>query len=370
MGKLQVIVGGQYGSEAKGAVAGHLISDPEFNGGWAVRVAGPNAGHTVIGEDGEEWKLQQVPVAAVKNRDTMLAIAPGSEVDPEILKREVYQLDEAGYKVSGRLLIDPEATVISRWHEKLESGGKPHGESGITESIGSTGKGVGAARADRIMRVPEMTVGQSDLGRDGELIISPVPTHLRDAFRQGFGVQIEGTQGYGLGLHAGKYPYCTSSDCRAIDFLAMAGLSPWVDYADLDIWVCFRTFPIRVAGNSGPMRDEIDWETISAMVGHPVQEYTTVTKKPRRVALWDWTLARDAMNANGYPSSSVHAALTFVDYWDSDLAGMTGEELLTRLSHPASEAGRRIKQAQDEDIRQPFEMFGTGPDSYTRGELS
>ena len=65
-GKLQVVVGGQFGSEAKGAVAAHLAAKEDDL--FAVRVAGPNAGHTVIGNDGREWKLQQIPVAAVSNR--------------------------------------------------------------------------------------------------------------------------------------------------------------------------------------------------------------------------------------------------------------------------------------------------------------
>ena len=66
MGKLQVIVGGQAGSEAKGHVAAQLAS-PELTpeGLAAVRVAGPNAGHSAVDATGRKWALRQIPVAAV-----------------------------------------------------------------------------------------------------------------------------------------------------------------------------------------------------------------------------------------------------------------------------------------------------------------
>ena len=50
MGKLQVVVGGQYGSEGKGAVAGFLSQQTGGRGFVGVRVAGPNAGHTAWAE--------------------------------------------------------------------------------------------------------------------------------------------------------------------------------------------------------------------------------------------------------------------------------------------------------------------------------
>jgi len=108
-------------------------------------------------------------------------------------------------------------------------------------------------------------------------------------------VVIEGTQGYGLGLHAGHYPTCTSSDTRAIDFLAMAGVMPWAPGVDgVSIWLVARVFPIRVAGASGPLKGETTWEEL----GLP-EERTTVTKKIRRVGEWDAELIRDAVVANG-----------------------------------------------------------------------
>ena len=148
MGTLRVVVGGQYGSEAKGAVTGWLahqlraVQEPII----AVRVAGPNAGHSVVDPTGKKWALRQIPVAAVTNKGAKLVIAAGSEIDPPVLDAEITALDSAGFNVSKRLLIDGSATVITDDHKHME------GNAALTERIGSTGKGIGAARASRVMR--------------------------------------------------------------------------------------------------------------------------------------------------------------------------------------------------------------------------
>jgi adenylosuccinate synthase len=283
----------------------------------AVRVAGPNAGHTVIGrcpqgcaqlpEDhhlpegrtfpafgyGHRWKLRSVPVAAVSNDDAMLVIAAGSEVDLGVLDHEVDQLDLAGYDVSGRLVVDRSATVLTGEHIKIEQ------DSDLVKRLGSTAKGIGAARADRVWRTADL-VGSTIGGAD------TVPL-IYNWLREGATVLVEGTQGYGLGQHAGSYPQCTSSDCRAIDFLAMAGLSPWHDAVDeFQVWLAARVRPIRVAGNSGPLKGETTWDAL----GLP-EERTTVTNKVRRVGEWDPDMVRDALEANG--GKSVNIALTMVD---------------------------------------------------------
>lgn len=369
---LQVIVGGQFGSEGKGAIAAHLAQQlPDL---LAVRVAGPNAGHTVIGRcppdcserlqvldsapgkhrDGEHpWRLRQVPVAAVTNEDATLVLGPGSEIDPEVFKSEVSQLNAAGYHAGERLWIDDDATVITEEDRMAESDAAG---VGLVSRIGSTGKGIGAARAARLMRTA-LLANQFD---DWPCQTASVGEFIRHRLTYGGNVQIEGTQGYGLGLHAGYYPYCTASDCTAMDFMAMAGASPWlVASASVEVWVVFRTYPIRVAGNSGPLRYEMAWED----VGQPT-EYTTVTRKPRRVGKWDAALARKAMEANGHrsgPASRVFAALTMADYVVPAIAGcrlvdeFPDESVHDQFSQMVSRYSR--------DIGTLIRLVGTGPSS-------
>lgn len=344
MSKLQIVVGGQYGSEGKGAVAGYLSHTARpFVG---VRVAGPNAGHTVYGRgpNGEEsyaWRLRTVPVNAVTNPDSDIVIAAGSEIDVPVLEQELTDLDKAGYEASARLLIDGQATVLEERHHDLETIDKMH------ERLGSTGKGIGAARADRILRKAQIWSNTGHIAADTGKI-------LNDALCDGATVCIEGTQGYALGLHAGRYPYCTSSDTRAIDFAAMAGVMPWADHVEeFEVYVVLRTYPIRVAGNSGPMNDETSWEELGFE-----PELTTVTKKVRRVAHWDPELAAEAVAGNG-GSPVVRIALTMFDYEFPEIAGHTDP---TELSFEMLDYIRAVEAQAGASVQ----LIGTGPTTMIR----
>src|SRR5690606_3070257 len=110
---LQVVASAQFGSEAKGHVTHRVIrqlmkayespESPEPPGQLVnVRVAGPNAGHTVVDYQGTAWPMRQIPVGFV-DPDTQLVIAPGSEVDPVVLSAEIEAVEAAGYQVRHRL---------------------------------------------------------------------------------------------------------------------------------------------------------------------------------------------------------------------------------------------------------------------------
>jgi adenylosuccinate synthase len=379
VGRLQVVVGGQYGSEGKGAVASYLAA--EHQRGMSIRVAGPNAGHTVLGRchpdcaslqpaemladfKGEvhpshqhPWRLQQVPVAAVSSPDESLVIAQGSEIEPDLLMRECDQLDKAGYNASERLIVDRQATIIEPIHVVREN---PAGLPGLTERIGSTGKGVGAARAARTMRDARLARDHNWIG--ARFTVTDTMMHIRSYIDGQRAVLVEGTQGYGLGIHAGQYPQCTSSDCTAIDMLSMAGISPWTSGARLEVWVVFRAYPIRVAGNSGPLMDETTWEEL----GLP-QELTTVTRKVRRVGHWEAPLAREAILANGGPrygdpaASPVRAALTMADHAVPMAAGATS---LDHLSGETRDRFTQLVTRTEYDLGCSIGIVGTGPSSF------
>lgn len=348
VGQLDVVVGGQFGSEAKGHVTAQLARKRLEQGYQvtAVRVAGPNAGHSAIGVlDRKKWSLRQVPVAAVIDLDVQLVIGAGSEVDEEVLASECQLLDNAGYKVSQRLVVDGQATVLERRHKDLEA------DHEYNQRFGSTAKGIGAARMARLDR--SAAVWSDGGGNDNDTAVE-----LQRRLLDKQCVIVEGTQGFGLGLHAGYYPYCTSSDCRAIDFLAMAGLSPWRHELQTDVWVVARTYPIRVAGNSGPLQGELTWPEMHELTGGYVNtpELTTVTKKPRRIGRWDADLVKRALIHNGAPSNSTHLVVTFLDYVDPELADQEGE-----LTAKAA----AWLQAVEQDVKQRVDAYTTGADSIT-----
>jgi len=283
-GNVTVVVGGQFGSEAKGKVVSFLANEFDV----AVRTGAPNAGHTVFVND-EEFKLQQVP-ATFSNPKCSLFIGAGALIDPVILRREA---ERTGAKE--RIIVDPQAGVIEEKHREKEHE--------LVKGIGSTGKGCGAALVDRIWRKDFL------LAKDAlkDFHIENVSELLNKKIDEGRNILIEGTQGYGLSLYHGIYPYVTSRDTTASGFLSEAGLSPLLVK---DIILVIRTFPIRVAGNSGPLPGEITWKEVSERTGKETSETTTVTGKIRRVAEFDPEIVRKAVFAN----RPTQIALQFLNY--------------------------------------------------------
>lgn len=369
-GKISVVVGGQFGSEAKGAVAGFLSSDRNW---WTrparqtvcVRVGGPNAGHTVYGscpsdcdeggtpahELSHPWRLRQIPVAAVTNPESQLLIAAGSEVDMTVLREEWRKLNSAGYQLRGRLNIDYSATLLEQTHITEEVGSR------LNSRIGSTAKGIGAARADRIWRTAKVMRSEYDVMRAMGILLVDSTTYLTMRLEAQNHVIIEGTQGYGLGLHTEFYPQVTSGDCRAIDFLAQCGISPWSPtVTDLDVWVVARTYPIRVAGNSGPLQGETSWAELGVE-----PEKTTVTKKVRRVGEWDGELVRRAVWANGGGfNDKVKIALMMVDY---KIPGIKGVKDTNDINNEDYDSLCKLVREVEEQTDARVGLVGTGPTS-------
>lgn len=356
MAKLTVVVGGQYGSEGKGAVVGFLgrtLDERDL----VVRVAGPNAGHTAYDSSGKEWKLRCVPVAAVTGA-AQLHIGAGSEVDVTVLFDELSQLDANGHNASARLTIHPSATLLEQRHISLEK------VSGIVDRIGSTGKGIGEARSERILR-NAATCGE--LRTLSTFMSEPGPLDL-DGVRH---VIVEGTQGYGLGLHTDAYPQVTSSDCRAIDFLGMAGISPWANnISTFRVIVVARTFPIRVAGNSGPLKGETSWADLGL-----AEERTTVTNKVRRVGAWDLELLREAVRANGGGdwNNTVQLAITMVDQRFPETRDLALEDWPTANTTAAlafdEQSALAWLETVESELTTQIAYVGTGPNTMTKVTL-
>ena len=126
-----IVIGGQWGSEGKGAFIGWL-ADPEnpenilkVTGNKTlavVRTGGPQAGHTILFK-GKPYAMRQIP-CAWHNPDALLFIGPGALIDVELIIHEAKMVDEAvgipGY-VSERLFIDRHATIVEERHRQAEA---------------------------------------------------------------------------------------------------------------------------------------------------------------------------------------------------------------------------------------------------------
>jgi len=329
---LSVVVGGQYGSEGKGKVAQYLAVERSATA--VVRVGGSNSGHTgFIGDDAVKV-LRQLPTAALLP-DVLCVLGPGSYIDVDLLLREV---DETALDPA-RLKIDPKAFVITAEDREMEE------RSGQVGEIGSTASGTGASVLRRVAR----RRGSQTVADVASLrpFISETTSLLRPLLASGARVIVEGTQGFGLSvLHGPHYPYATSRDTSAAGAVSEAGLSPM----DVDeVALVLRTFPIRVGGNSGPLANEIDWETIRHESGasRELAEYTSVTGRLRRVARFDPELVRGAIAVNK-PSLIV---LNHIDYVDAECA------MLGTLTDRA----RKFIRGVSDSIGAPVDLVGLGP---------
>jgi len=315
---VDVIVGGQYGSEGKGHVAYHI--SPEYQ--YLLRVGGPNAGHKVVWDSGRVYTHNQLPSGS-RAGNAHLLIGPGATIDVTRLQNEIA---DCAVDVE-RLTIDGNAMIIEQQDIELEG-------ARLVGSIGSTGKGGGAAAARRILRGNDVRLAR-DVRELGPYI-GDVADVLERAYARGERILLEGTQGTGLSLFQGTYPYVTSRDTTVSGCLAEAGVAP--GRVRKVIMVC-RTYPIRVGSppkaSSGPMGHVLSWAEISRRSGLDVGELRkaergSISGKRRRVAEFDWTQLRRASVLN----NPTDIALTFADYISAD-----------------NRSARRFEQLTDETIK-------------------
>lgn len=298
---VDVLVGGEFGSEGKGQVSAYLA--PEYD--VLVRVGGPNAGHKVY-EEPEFQTFHHLPSGSTRNPEARLVLGPGAVLHVESLLKEIARA-EIDYR---RLAIDPQAMLIA--DEDLMA------EKKLVTAIGSTGRGVGAATARKVLR--KIAKPAVKLARDAPELkpyLCETLEVLDNAYSAGHRIFLEGTQGTGLSLHHGPYPHVTSRDTTVAGCLAEAGIA--AGRVRRTIMVC-RTYPIRVespkGSTSGEMSRELPWEEIAERSGIPLDELleaekTSTTNKQRRVAEFDWALVRRAASLN----APTDIALTFVDYF-------------------------------------------------------
>jgi adenylosuccinate synthase len=300
---LWIVIGGQYGSEGKGKVSANLTINEGID--ICVRCGGPNSGHSFLTEDGSRLLLRQLPTGVVRPA-TRLLIPAGGLIDMAVLRQEVedFRLD------SIRVGIDRNAMVVESADRDAES------LFGMRDRLSSTQSGVGSAVARRALRQTDVRLARDVRDEWLSRLITNVADECNSALDGGKKVLIEGTQGFGLSLyHSEHYPKTTSRDTSAAAFLSEVGLSP---RQVTEIVCVFRTFPIRVAGQqAGPLKEEIDWETIQRESGYPtpVHEYTTVTQKLRRVSRFDQDLARLAVDRN-QPTRVAVMGFDYLDYTD------------------------------------------------------
>ena len=318
-----VIVGAQWGDEGKGK-ATDLLGDRvdyvvKFNGG-------NNAGHTVVIGD-EKYALHLLP-SGILSPGVTPVIGNGVVVDLKVLFEELDALTARGVDVS-KLRISNAAHIIAPYARTLDQ---------VTErflgtrKIGTTGRGIGPAYADKINRLG-IRIGDlfdDEVLRDkieGALVaknhmlvkvynrraievdevfeelasyrerIAPMVTDtsllLTQALAAGDTVLFEGGQATMLDVDHGTYPFVTSSNATAGGACTGSGVGPTAITSVVGIVKAYTT---RVGEGPFPTELEDKFGEHLRDVGH---EFGTTTGRPRRCGWYDAVIARYASRVNG-----------------------------------------------------------------------
>ena len=318
-----VIVGAQWGDEGKGKATDLLGSRVDyvvkFNGG-------NNAGHTVVIGD-QKFALHLLPSGILTPGCTPV-IGNGVVIDLRVLFEELDALGERGVDTSD-LLVSNAAHIIAPYARTLDN---------VTErflgsrKIGTTGRGIGPAYADKINRVG-LRIGdlfdesvlrdkiEGALATKNHLLVKVynrraitvdevadellayrdrLEPHVADtslvlntALDEGRTVLFEGGQATMLDVDHGTYPFVTSSNATAGGACTGSGVGPTRIDSVIGIAKAYTT---RVG--EGPMPTELldDNGERLRQVGH---EFGTTTGRPRRCGWYDAVVSRYASRVNG-----------------------------------------------------------------------
>ncbi len=332
----RLVIGGQWGDEGKGKIVDALAQRAAV----AVRATGGNnAGHTILNPFGK-FKMHLVP-AGIFHPGTLAIIGNGVVIDPQGLLDELDTLTQAGIDIS-RLRISDRAHLVMPWHplqDKLEEQ-----QRGVS-AIGTTGRGIGPAYADRASRTGIRVADLRDesfltakvvdlverknklftlygaLPLDAKQIlercfsfaerlepyIAATEILVQDALDAGQEVLVEGAQAALLDLDFGTYPYVTSSFPTAAGSCAGAGIAPTQVRETLGV---FKAYCTRVGG--GPFPTELT-DAIGDHIRERGQEYGTTTGRPRRCGWFDAVAGRYVIRLNDI----ARVALTRFDILDT-----------------------------------------------------
>lgn len=318
-----VIIGAQWGDEGKGKATDLLGPRTDyvvkFNGG-------NNAGHTVV-VGNEKYALHLLP-SGILTEGVTPVIGNGVVIDLEVLFDELTALSARGVDVS-KLRISANAHIITDYHRTLDK---------VTErflgkrSIGTTGRGIGPAYADKINRVGirvqdlfdesilrqkiegaldvknhmlskvynrrAVTVDEifDDLTSYVERLrpmVGDTGLELSQAMDAGKTVVFEAGQATMLDIDHGTYPFVTSSTATAAGAASGSGVAP----ARLDRVIgIVKAYTTRVG--AGPFPTELfdQWGELLRSNGF---EFGTTTGRPRRCGWNDTLITRYASRVNG-----------------------------------------------------------------------
>lgn len=332
-----VVVGSQWGDEGKGKIIDLLTERADV---VARYQGGHNAGHTVV-VGSEEFILHLIP-SGILHKGKKCIIGNGVVLDPSALLEEMESMARRGIKFDGNLLISKNAHLIMPYHKALDMASeKLKGD----KKIGTTGRGIGPAYADKINRkgirmadlldtatfreklacntgeanfLLERFYGASlvhldqiyeeyvSYGRRLRKYIADTTLFLNESIGKNKKILAEGAQGTHLDVDHGTYPFVTSSSPTAGGACTGLGIGP---NTIAEVVGIVKAYTTRVG--SGPFPTEQE-NKLGEQLRARGKEYGATTGRPRRCGWADTLVIRHAVRVNSMTS----VAITKLDVLD------------------------------------------------------
>jgi adenylosuccinate synthase len=319
MSKADIVVGIQWGDEGKGKIVDKLAQEYDV---VCRSQGGHNAGHT-IWVDGVKYALHLIP-SGILNPDAVNVIGNGVVLNPPSIIKEMEQFEN----LEGRILISDKAQLNLPYHSLIDiAREKLKGK----DAIGTTGKGIGPAYADKINRIgfragellnptklvenilkyftlnkpifdalqielpsaEQITAEVTEYSEKLTPFITNTTEYVWKALEDEKKVLLEGAQGTLLDIDHGTYPFVTSSNTVSAGACTGLGLNP------KDIGVItgiVKAYCTRVGNGPFPSEDFGDAGDKMADVG---KEFGTTTGRKRRCGWFDAVSVKYASRLNG-----------------------------------------------------------------------
>jgi adenylosuccinate synthase len=324
------VVGAQWGDEGKGKIIDYISGEAHI---IARYQGGPNAGHTVV-IGAEKYVFHHIP-SGILHSGKKCVIGNGVVIDLPTLVKEIENLEARGLNMGDRLFISERAHLILPYHKAMDVEAENRKQTG---KIGTTGRGIGPAYADKAARIGlRMTdlrdesilreklkscleeknlllervydlqgfdyqeIYEEYMGLSGKICgyVTDTGGMLRQAIARGQKVLLEGAQGTLLDVDQGTYPYVTSSNATVGGACTGLGIPP--QSIDLVLGVT-KAYTTRVG--MGPFPTELH-DSMGDLLRDRGNEYGSTTGRPRRCGWFDAVVVRHALELNGIEGLAV-----------------------------------------------------------------
>ena len=322
-GKIDVLLGLQWGDEGKGKVVDVLT--PRYDV-VARFQGGPNAGHTLEFE-GQKYVLRSIP-SGIFQGGKVNFIGNGVVLAPDLFMDEAKDLEKSGHELHTRLRISKKAHLIMPTHRILD---RAQEAAKGKNKVGTTGKGIGPTYTDKVsrngLRVGDIlenfeakyeahkqrhlemlkALGWTDFeGFEAtekkwlegveylkKFTIVDSEIEINKLLRSGKTILCEGAQGTMLDVDFGSYPFVTSSNTICAGACTGLGVGP---NKIGNVYGIMKAYCTRVG--SGPFPTELFDETGNTIrdLGH---EYGAVTGRERRCGWVDLVQLRYSIMVDG-----------------------------------------------------------------------